>query len=54
MKEIIKRMVEENKEEYVVIGVNFNARIGKNNEEEGENNEEGWNIKRKSKDIMIS
>lgn len=49
MKEIIKRMVEENKEEYV-IGVNFNARIG----EEGENNEEGWNIKRKSKDIMIS
>lgn len=50
MKEIIKRIVEENKEEYVVIGVNFNARIG----EEGENNEEGWNIKRKSKDIMIS
>lgn len=40
MEEIIKRVVEENKEEYVVIDVNFNARIG----EEGENNEEGCGI----------
>lgn len=36
MEEIIKRMIEENKEEYMIIGGDFNARIG-----EGENDKEG-------------
>lgn len=50
MEEIINRIVEENREECIVIGGDFNARVGK----EGGNNEEGWDIKRRSKDKILN
>lgn len=45
IKDIIKIVVEKKKEENI-IGGDFNTRIG----EEGRNEEEGWEISRKSKD----
>lgn len=42
-------MIEENKEEYIVIG-DFNARI----REERRNDEEGWDIRKKNKDRTIN
>lgn len=45
MEDAIEKVREENKENYVIIGGDFNARIKVNG-----NNEEGWDIKRNSKD----
>lgn len=50
VKKEIDRIVEENKGEYIVIGGDFNARIGT----EGGNDEEGWSTVRKSKDKVIN
>lgn len=40
----------EEKDECVLIGIDFNARIGL----EGSNDEESWNIRRNSKDKMVN
>lgn len=40
----------EEKDECVLIGVDFNVRIGL----EGSNDEESWNIRRNSKDKMVN
>lgn len=49
MEEIIKRMVEENKEDDLYgHRCKFQCEL-----EEGKNNEEEWNIKRKSKDKTV-
>lgn len=50
MEKVIKKVVEENKGDYIVIGGDFNARIG----EKGGNNEEGWNLRRLSKNKLIN
>lgn len=50
LKNKIKEIMEEKKDEYILIGRDFNARIGL---EEG-NNGEKCNIKRKSNDKMVS
>jgi len=46
----IEKIAEENKEEYIIIGGDFNARIGT----EGGNDEEGWGVVRKSKDKVVN
>ncbi|XP_039311154.1 uncharacterized protein LOC120359015 [Solenopsis invicta] len=46
----IESITEENKEEYIIIGGDFNARIG----EEGGNDEEGWGVTRRSKDKVVN
>lgn len=50
LEEIILRLREEYREDKIVIGGDFNARIG----EEGGNDEEGWDIKRRSKDKVMN
>jgi len=49
IKERIKEIVEENKDEFIVLGGDFNARIG-----DGENDEEGWGWRRESKDKTVN
>lgn len=48
--EVIKRMVEEYKEDHVIIKGDLNARIG----EECGNDVQGWNVRRKSKDKKVN
>lgn len=50
MEDTVKRLVEENKVEKIIIGGDFNTRIG----EKGGNCEEGWDIRRKSKDKTLN
>lgn len=50
LKDKVKEIMEEKKDECVLIGGDFNARIGL----EGDNDEERWNIRRKTKDKMAN
>lgn len=50
IRERIKKLVEDEREEYIIIGGDFNIRIA----EEGGNDVEGWDVKRKSKDKILN
>lgn len=45
IEEGIRRVFEEHRDDLIIIGGEWNARIG----EEGGNDEEGWNVNRRSK-----
>lgn len=50
MKEAMVNIAEENREEILIVGGDFNARIGL----KGGNDIEGWDIRRKSKDEVVN
>lgn len=49
IEERIRKLVEEKREEYIIIGRHFNVRIA-----EDRNDTEGWDVKRKNKDKTMN
>lgn len=50
MEDVIQKIVDENKEDHIIIGGDFNARIG----ETGDSEEEERSIRRKNKDKKVN